>query len=834
MSIVKKSIRLYAWKPNYQPVTVVRGESLSRALEIQLFDNSRPVNLTNCQVLFYASKPDGTKIYVDCTASDSEHGLIEVELTEQICAVTGTVGCWIQVTGLDRQDLRFDGLFIEVKDCNLSDAAQGTIESVDDLKAFMEERGKLAAVLHEVNEARIGFPSLKEAMTYEQSRMDEIASEITQDTNQSIGDVMDVVELLEIRVNNLSRLGEGSTTGDAELQDIRISYEGIEYPTAGEAVRAQIDKTFKNDEIQVIEPKHCSFSVVTPSINLFPLSCIEDGRYFVINSAGKPELQVGSDTWAMTTWLPQEENTTYEFKVFDDWSNAEGNSVVYKYGIAVYCFATQSEDSYLGKALCDYEGAWNYDEFLGKRYTTLPNTGYVRIQFSRILVENDRDRYWLSKFEDFENKYSPYEGIFALPFLTENEMKEYVANHQSTFQYSGPHSYTWLDINIGKSAASQLARQINTARAKKMMESTVQISLRFAKVLTQTGGAIGCSDGDSNAVYCVYTEETDDDKSDSFGYKTINLARVGINELGDFTTIQRTFVICDPTLTMIDDVPIVGDCDAPNLVVKGNEIFIFWSCRFSDGNQYECYRIYDCETGKVGTPHRCFLGGKYFSHKSIADESGLIECNETLKMNGTIAQLDGWFYACVCCGTDWRSCVIVKSNNLITWECVSVPNWVNGLESGQICEGAMAEFQGNLYLAVSHFDVDNASDVNPTILAKLDLNGKVLQNVLLPSTTLRPSFFKPSSDKLYCIYPTNGGTNAVCLDVKENLFDSVPCLDLPTRGNQLHIIQNSNGRQYVAFNEGSDNTFVKLSTASNNMFVNENEVLTEIGTLLGY
>lgn len=57
----------------------------------------------------------------------------------------------------------------------------------------------------------------------------------------------------EARMDTFTKLGNGSTTGDAELRDIRVGLNGIVYANAGSAVREQIRET-RVIEVSAVQP----------------------------------------------------------------------------------------------------------------------------------------------------------------------------------------------------------------------------------------------------------------------------------------------------------------------------------------------------------------------------------------------------------------------------------------------------------------------------------------------------------------------------------------------------------------------------------------------------
>ena len=103
------------------------------------------------------------------------------------------------------------------------------------------------------------------------------------------GAVSEEVAVQRARINNLIKLEDGSTTGDAELADIRVAHDGTTYPSAGDAVRA-VGAGLDNAKYNASRP------------NLIDMSRSEFGYYSASNVwlSGYSNLETTSDYIGVT------------------------------------------------------------------------------------------------------------------------------------------------------------------------------------------------------------------------------------------------------------------------------------------------------------------------------------------------------------------------------------------------------------------------------------------------------------------------------------------------------------------------------------------------------
>lgn len=126
-------------------------------------------------------------------------------------------------------DLNLDWIVSKIK--NIEDAEKNSAKSASNAEA---------SALEASNSAIQASASANDA----QSSANDSASSAEQASGYlgQFGALSNQVDVLTARMNQYESLAEGSTTGDAELQDLRIGADGVTYASAGEAVRSQLNR----------------------------------------------------------------------------------------------------------------------------------------------------------------------------------------------------------------------------------------------------------------------------------------------------------------------------------------------------------------------------------------------------------------------------------------------------------------------------------------------------------------------------------------------------------------------------------------------------------------
>ena len=199
--------------------------------------------------------------------------------------------------------------------CKLVDYLNKTMEDVgvlhDDVDALHTAYQQLQAYVND-------YFSTLDVQQEINNKLDVMASDGTLDAlllpyfnaykteiNQIVATQNSDIDVLEARMDTFARLAEGSTTGDAELEDIRVGADGTTYSTAGDAVRAQvrnltnvlnanlvnINLAEKDKYYDAFGYKHASSGGI---YYVYPQFSLAAGKYYYyVSKSGEPSIYNG-------------------------------------------------------------------------------------------------------------------------------------------------------------------------------------------------------------------------------------------------------------------------------------------------------------------------------------------------------------------------------------------------------------------------------------------------------------------------------------------------------------------------------------------------------------
>ena len=127
--MIEKTITIDFFKAYRGLIEITQYDKDGVIFHFNLIGGSQPIDLTACDVVFYATKPSGAFVYNNCVVTDATAGKADYTVTSQTAAESGELECYIVVTKTGPVTVRSPKFAVRV---NPSKDDSGAIESTSE------------------------------------------------------------------------------------------------------------------------------------------------------------------------------------------------------------------------------------------------------------------------------------------------------------------------------------------------------------------------------------------------------------------------------------------------------------------------------------------------------------------------------------------------------------------------------------------------------------------------------------------------------------------------------------------------------------------------------
>lgn len=390
-----------------------------------------------------------------------------------------------------------------IDDANVSNKTTYSSSKIKEMSDYLngkidDNTTQLNSTTQNITEANNNISNLSSTKA-EKTDLDNTNIKVNQNTQE--------LEVQKARIDNFTKLTEGSTTGDAELIDGRIAIDGITYENIGTAIRTQMSKTNNNQQLfsdvlfdkEVVEFKaHDNFWIYGSNIEAQTgYKCISfDVKPNTIYKIERNKGNVLGVSFSTSGFVANSKVLYY--------NRVDGNNIIFKTPNDVgscIVFVGKLDDTVFNVFAFN-----NNNSKTSSEYTEIPietieheNSWLYVTDDGKLLIETEKQGYKsfsipLENGKTYKIKRSKYGRIiagvnisgFVNGYLIPNKIYN---DNGIEFEYTNINNDPWLHICIGNDNASINVYEIinNNKQLYKLSKSNDYINYEIGSVDTNTG-----------------------------------------------------------------------------------------------------------------------------------------------------------------------------------------------------------------------------------------------------------------------------------------------------------------------------------------------------------